>query len=986
MKKPLFVNGYSEFRVNQVLMEEDLSFVVVRDLGYSGFRPTSVCMCYPVMVIVESDRVVCLDIESGTSNEIEALGNDILCSSISNDKIHFSTGHANGNVSIWSIKSKSRIISFSFGDPIGKIAFGCDKNTVFHTNSSGVVTMSVMTSYIVKKVFSNRVIHTFDAPLTTLATHHDYLFVSSTDGTIAFKIKDTISVAFSDSYVARSFSFLNSELVARGVDQSVILSDFVGNLYRIINFSYTPQHISLMSSDIVYILFDGFCELSAGGKRCRREIVKGKPVVHESTLYIVNQSIYCITLSPIEDRIMSYIKSDNWDKALSMLDKNIDKDWTEFILNQYFESPSFSPFTIINTVDRIDFSNYITDFKFPEIYLKDIMYSFVSSNIKQWALNHDFIKSLCLIIDDLGLLTSFLERIDIHYSWLAFLIDFLISKHCFESLEFILNKYVYDEQLKLVVFAMNQKWELCLRIVQSMLIEKQKLIESLFQIDIYEFIDISGDRINESLCELLNYTNDIDFLEYLIHNTPLNSTLWIPLINKVKQLKYEQLYVTNLLDFISYGKDDLKEFREEILVWLFDIGLVQSLPNLSIIAESLGFNKFLSVLVLRTKSVPELITFLLSTNQTTFIYYFTEFGFESEVLCLVLKKYSLELMFVNIDEFVSVVLRLSSRKDLFDPLVTHLKENWQFMKCLFGHNLVYELVEDDIILGYIRMNCMYAPCEVVKILKQSVSLPIQETLEILRYYGNIEGMLYIYNLQNDENGIQCLIKAIIEDCIVLGSSESNINQIMASLSEYRISIATWLSFIGSLRFFVHMNDQTDRLYYINKIIFSQMLKIVAPKEIMSKIIEILSPYPLSHIKPIINSFIECFNREKEEKQFLESVQKKHNTLIQANLIIEENNGRIVDSSKCIYCNQRITNESFVVFPCNHAIHQRCNNSWCPKCNKTFEKSEYNTIDQHFDIYDRLVSIHRIPMQQKPKKVERNIKPKPLETPKIGILY
>ena len=235
--------------------EEETNFIVttkINEFPMKDLSPMAIAFNYPILAVVtSSNHIVTFNFETKITIHLErqtATDNPALCADISKDKTQIATGHADGEVVLWSLQTRTAVLSQKTSEPISYIAFGTDLN-IFHCDSNGSLCRTSITQNIFKRSVNTTVLYNFDQPLTALRVHENIIYVSTCAETIAFLYQPEFKVLWTDNAASSCFAFLQTptvKLIGRGVGHSVVISDFNGVTKKIVEFSQTPNVVSLL--------------------------------------------------------------------------------------------------------------------------------------------------------------------------------------------------------------------------------------------------------------------------------------------------------------------------------------------------------------------------------------------------------------------------------------------------------------------------------------------------------------------------------------------------------------------------------------------------------------------------------------------------------------------------------------------------------------------------------------------------------------------
>jgi WD40 repeat protein len=356
-------------------------------------------------------------------------GSVVLCAAISPDLLYVVTGHSDdngGEIVIWSMPPKSELHQITTVDAVTKICFGLSSSEVIATNLTGsifVAEVKAQSRFALRRTQTPCQVNekcNMSVPVNAMAVYYGKcecqarLFVSTPSGTFALSTRD-YQVAWQDGHVSLCFAFYDNEtqILARGVGHTVLLSDFQGENVRCFSFSATPSTISVIDINAVLVLFAGSCEMAKmraedDFEKFSRAVQRGTSLAYGSSIFIVGQdgTLLRLTLASVKDRVANYRQQKKWTEALSLISNATDVDNLTELLKAYAASPECDPRVLFETIGRLNVHDTFVSGVIKENRAA-LVTAFVEQKVMNWSLNMGFIRELFDFVEDDDKLTAF---------------------------------------------------------------------------------------------------------------------------------------------------------------------------------------------------------------------------------------------------------------------------------------------------------------------------------------------------------------------------------------------------------------------------------------------------------------------------------------------------------------------------------------------------------------------------------------------------
>ncbi|OHT07816.1 hypothetical protein TRFO_23854 [Tritrichomonas foetus] len=1012
------------------MTEEESNFILITKINefpMNEIVPMSVAYSYPFIAIVTAPTEILLfNLETRITSKLERktiyTESVVLCSVISDDKSFIATGHNDsygGEVVLWSLSSLTEVFSFRLNEGVSQVQFGLTSDSILHSDSMGVLTLSTITTKFFKKVVTHQVFRDFGSPLVTMAVHKRHLFTSSSNLTQCFTLdffKD--NEVWRESEPSNCFAFLdtpNENYVARGVGHDVIVTTLNGKNPHTYEFSRTPNVISFIDLNTILVLFAGNCEMIRENIRFHRKVPPGIALALSDRIFIAGQDLLQLSLASVEQRVDHYITENEWGKAFEQISsaKEIPNIYDFF--NKFINSNSFDPEILFKNVDRLQKTDFIIDCKFTEKN-ELILNAFAESDYIKWNLTEKFIEKLISEVKDDDKLSGFLMKIEINRRWLPNIYQLLLKRNMLSTVSQLALVYSCDYFVNLLIAHYQENFCEIHRLLDILLMSEklspQSAISYLESVDLTYFVAFN----KENAIKILSFAFDYLINHRLSCQILVNKV--IPAIDKDDEDAWKKLVTLvttksvliqeDLIPYIEnyvYASNCDKTTRGDLLVYLLASSQITDTQRALDLVRNSGLQSCELAIIISIHDVDEYFSYIVDNKKSSFrsdLYKVVKDT--SELKKIYIEKAHL-LMSVNPDEFCEEVVKLENVQmihEIYDILSKNKVLTWHFMKRVFCRPEFTESATSEEVLTYITFLARYNPSGVYSALKAFHNIPLDQMLEICKKHGIVDATLYLCGLSYDFDGALKFGTAALETSLMENQSSLIVSQICNYLtSTYQEDkITVWLKFLATFQIPIYVYycdpekaspEKLEPILELLGVFLDSMIRDLDSATIVAtKFIDMFSFLPFQVARSIITRFFKSIREKNQFSGTLVQIEKFEAVNIQMNRLQDLAQGKEYDGIRCANCGKLLGQSDAVAYHCGHVFHAQCSTSgWCKICEVSIERSEKPT-EATPDVSKQLVTLDQfsdeIPELEifKKEELHRPMK-KMLDIPTIGYI-
>ncbi|EAX96529.1 hypothetical protein TVAG_256690 [Trichomonas vaginalis G3] len=1009
---------------------EETNFIVItkiKEFPMPDGQPMAIAFNYPLIAIVVSSKtIVTFNFETKSTVKLERqlIGeeNVVLCADVSPDRTHIATGHSDGEVVVWSLQSKTSLISTNTSEPISFIAFG-SAFSIFHSDAMGNLSRTTVSQNIFKKSVTTQILYNFEQPLTALAYHDNALYVSTSTHTLAYLITPEFRSHWTDHTCTSCFAFLetaNSKLIARGVGHNVIISKYDGTLIRTVEFSQTPNVVSMLSENSVLVLFSGNCEMAVGERRFRRHVPKGPSLAFKDKIYVAGSELIQLSIASISQRVENYIQENNWPMALAQITEPDDIDDLQGLLKKYVKSDQFNPQELFKFVERMNMTDFVVQMMFTD-KKEQILEAFIESGITKWKLTLEFIIEAAKCIKDDQKLIKFLTSVELNIEWLQTIFNLCFDRGLVDLISELALEYCSDIYMALLVYEYSKNYEKEHNLIRSILMPqnpstvalrmKQDCVKFLSTVDLYGFVNYDSQSALQIFQIALDLSPHLGFsistiINHIIPSLDPSSTFWGILIPQIVQ--YSIIVDDNSLNAINRfiflpSKSDVS-IRREMLNALLKTNQIKDLRKYLIMTRSAGFTDCELKIIELLKDPEELLYFIIQNQVKEFANELKKVtNNDSETISKILVKHCKTLLGVNPDEYTEMVWEYG-KSDLTIRVYKNLKDShalsWHFLHRIFSnHKEFYEAADEQSSEFYAMNLARYQPKTLLDSLKNMKSIPLDKLLNTCMERGILDSALYLCLLtQEIDKGVTFSSEYLLNSLMEQGGDKNVVNEIVTFLSsissnpDYEENWVKLLS-VFQLPLYAIKDDTTKRQNILNLLgdFIQTMTLVVEPVFVTQNLTTLFSFLPFKDSRSLVSRVFKTIREKTEFTRTFSHIVKDESVCAQLNFVKKLSNGHEYDAERCATCGQRLCACNAYAARCGHVFHSECAKSaWCPICQRGFQlvdkKDEGQTLQgvAMLTNFENKVKESEIKPQQKTNQTNL-LNPKKLEMPLIGTL-
>lgn len=957
---------------------EETNFIVItkiKEFPMPDQQPMAIAFNYPLLAIVVSTKeIITFNFESKLTIKLERqfVGeeNAVLCADVSPDRTHIATGHSDGEVAVWSLQSKTTLISANTQEPISFIAFG-SAFSIFHSDAMGNLSRTTVSQNIFKKSVTTQILYNFGQPLTALAYHENSLYVSTSTHTLAYSISPDFRSLWQDHTCTSCFAFFETaetKLIARGVGHSVIITKQDGKTQRVVDFSQTPNVISMLSENSVLVLFAGNCEMAVGERRFRRHVPKGPSLAFKDKIYVAGSELIQLSIASISQRVEKYIQENNWSMALAQICEPDDIDDLQGLLRKYVNSDSLQPMELFKFVERMSMTDFVVQMLFTE-KKEEIFSAFVDSGITNWKLSLEFILEAAKITTDNEKLIKFLKSIELNIEWLQSIFNLCFERGIIDVISQLALEYCADIHMALLVYEYNKNYAAEHELIISVLMpQNPQHISSKMKHDCLKFlssVDLSGFvQYNETdAIAVFQVALDISphlgfspqaLINHIIPALSPSSTFWGILIPQILQnnikMDEESLNAINRFIFLP-SKSDIV-IRREMLETILKTGQIKDLRKYMLMCRSVGFSDCELSIIEMLHDPDEFLTFVITHQLTKFSDELKKVtNNDKEAIEKILLKHCRTLLPINPDEFADLTWETGG-KDLALQIYKIIKDNngfsWHFLSRIFKNKEFFECADEQMSEMYALQLAKYQPKKLLSALKCMKSCPPDKVLNACIERGILDATLYLCLItQETERGTDFASEYLLQTLM-----ENPDPDVVSEICQYLSSIQSpdfqdiWARVLAvfQLPLYSHPDESPKRQQVIGLLgDFIQKMTLVAePTFVTTQLTHLFSFLPFKDARALVSRVFKAMRERTEFTRTFSHIVKDEAVAAQLKHVRALQRGHEYDAERCAVCGKKLSVCSAFAARCGHVFHTECAKSlWCPICQRGFQ-----LVDEH----------------------------------------
>lgn len=961
--------------------DDESNFIVItpiKEFPMANIQPMSVTLSYPILVIVvAADQIITWNFDTKVkktlSRQLTYMDSVVLCSAISEDHLSIATGHCDskgGEIVIWSMTTGKEFVSARTFHAVSNITFGKLSAEIYHSNPEGILFCSTITSmFRMIKISPPKEKYNFHSPLTALVCHKDYLYTSSSNGQIVFRLPSTdFSTYWTDEEAATCFCFCQVDgktYLARAMNRNVVVSTIDRKDCKKYQFSKTPSSISILGEDSILVLFAGMCEMITKDRHFKKDVPKGFSLTFNDKIYICGQELLQLSLASVEQRVLSYCNEGNWEAALSAITSPEDVPNLTKLLDNFVASDKFDTHLLFTTVERLSIIDYICLMLFKE-KKEQILKAFLAEKITKWPLNVDFIKELINITPDEATITEFIRSIEINLDWIYQLAELCFNKRYIDLLNLFAHDYKGDYFSQLLIAQFNNNYDKIRYLLNEIYFgqlsdnrAKMDGISFLKIADLPKIISFDPNHSDMLFRAIVSFAQTKGFgispvINRIIEALEYDSIIWsfISPYIVVNQMKISFNVIPNIENHIFFSKTDMVE-RENLFKMLLQTYQITNYQVYLPMSRQCGFKNCEYIIIALMHDIDELIYYLVQHEATSFANELHQVIIDHSAMKEALRNKCKIFMSINPDEFCEEILHLNDLTtihEICELLCRSKNYYWHLLSRIMLDQEFQENAKDEEITEYLNFLCKYSPNEVYSTLK-ALSNHLNELspiLQVCQDHGIVDATLYLCDLQHDKKRAIEFGKAALESALMTGDDEmsqvvvGHICTYLSSTNRHDDKNDVWLQFLEVFQMPMFANlENAEKLQsivnFLGQFMDSMIRDFETSTTISKKFVKLFSFLPFKIAKPMIIKFFKSI-REKNDfgGTFVEI--KKYEAIKRQNIRLRYlTSGCEYESRRCPQCNKLLGQGDAYASHCGHVFHMECAKSlWCPTCCVPFD--------------------------------------------------
>ena len=966
-------------------MCDDDDFISIQRIEKFSLRDitiTSVAFKHPLFAFATSaGKIVIFNSDTSDVKTLQrqtTLESVVLCSDIDNERSHVATGHSNnygGEVVLWSLKKGEDPFSFRTTEGVTHVVFGTNSDTIFHSDSNGILYKTVILTTFFGKSKSVKTDKFFDfqGPLVAMALHNRCLFVSSSSQTRVFRVDFTHPDTFwSVNEPSSCFAFLNvseNEIyVARGFGYNVIVSTFEGKDLFCYKFSKTPNIISFIDLHTILILFKGNCEMVRENVTFHKAVPPGISLASSDRIFIAKEGadLLQLSLTSAEQRVEHYKSKNNWKKAFEQIISIKDVQNIDNLFNEYISNELFNPDVLFECLNRIGKKDFIIEMKFNQKE-EIILNSFIESEYtKDWKMNEKFVYKIVSISSDPEKLSNFLLTKELNFNWMPTIYQLLIQREMFITIQKLSIDYSSDYVSSLFISHYLGDYEDVFKTLEDLLIKnKASVISYLQSADLTDLILFDFQRMGNIILASLEYLIDQNtsmdsFVNHIIQYIDKdNENIWVILIPFIisKKIIIDKDLIPCVENFIYASKAD-QNVRSMLLFELITSSQINNDEKVINLVRASGLESCELELIILNHNLDGFFSYINYYNITTFTENIQKIVKDLSILKDEYVKKAVLLMNVNPDEFCKEILRICSESnstkivhDIYNILKNDTPLLWNFTKRIFVNKQIAENATPDEIITCISYLADYNPSKVYSALKTFGNIPLEKALDICRKHGIVDATLYLYGLYHDFEGGFHFGMAALETSLMENQDPVVLSQICNYImsTDKGFAVDSWLKFLESFQIpvYVFLYDaekaNSEKLEQVLDLLYQFLDSMIrffdSEKEIISMFIQYFSFLPFKVARELVTKIFSSVYEKKQFSSILVQIEKLQAANTQMMQMIDLSKGKEYDGIRCANCGKLLGQCDAIAFNCGHVFHEQCASvGWCRICDVSIERN------------------------------------------------